>query len=205
MSLCLYQGSGIKHSVLLDLPDTSPCRGPRTLGPQSAVPVPDSTGGRLTGPAWLGQVSPQPCYRVLGDGLFSEERPSQADGHLASVTRAIQGSSEQHSLRLKGPGAGVPIVSQWVKDPCNLGEDVGLIPGLIQCSCGCGVDWQLQPDWTPGLGCASDVAIKEKKVPGPSIIITRFLRPGPQPSAGRGIIQKRHRQFPLWCNGSESD
>ena len=60
---------------------------------------------------------------------------------------------------------GVPTVTQWVKNPTSIHEDVSSIPGLCQwvkdlalvqavayvadmggipCYCGCGVGWQLQ-------------------------------------------------------------
>lgn len=61
---------------------------PSIFGPQFEVHVLDTTEKELIGPAWLGQVSPWPIQRVLGNGLFSEETVSQGVTlgiHLPSV------------------------------------------------------------------------------------------------------------------------
>ena len=81
---------------------------------------------------------------------------------------------------------GVPVVTQWVKNPTNLHEDADSIPGLaqwikdlavpqatayvadvarIQCYCGCGVGLSCSSDLTPDqeLPYAAGVAVKRKK------------------------------------------
>ena len=61
-------------------------------------------------------------------------------------------------------------LDQWVKDPAFLRavKSVADAAQTLHChGCGCGVGWQLQllfDPWPGNFSCATDVAIKKKKI-----------------------------------------
>ena len=52
------------------------------------------------------------------------------------------------------PLLGVPTVAQWIKNPTNIYENVGSIPGLAQCVKGSGVSVSSGVGHRCGLGLA---------------------------------------------------